>query len=298
MSVFCHGNTSEAESRRLVDEAARVLGAAPLNLSQLPAPRLLQLPENVEVILRLHPTLYSPSQLKLFNADEPNSAVEVTLQGELDRRPQTLIVELLCHILANPAFEQLRTKEQLGYIVSLGMRHDLGVCGLRVLVQSSYDPVHLDTRIEAFLESVPTLLGDMTDEAFDNHKDALITAKKEAPKTLRDETGVYWHEIAASTYDFHRDAKDVEICSTLTKQMLLDYWHAIFDVSSPRRRKLSAQMFAGSAELPPRQPTGVGGRKVHYVDGFDAAVEYKRTLAAFPCAPRCDQEGNTSSGWS
>ena len=32
-------------------------------------------------------------------------------------------------------YEQLRTKEQLGYIANLGMRYDLGVCGIRVIVQ-------------------------------------------------------------------------------------------------------------------------------------------------------------------
>jgi secreted Zn-dependent insulinase-like peptidase len=299
VNVFCHGNTSTAQAKEMIEEAAKALGSAPLNLSQLPAPRLLQLPENVEVVLRLHPSLYTPEQLSLFNADEPNSAVEVSLQAELDARPQTLIVELLCHILANPAFEQLRTKEQLGYIVQLGMRHDLGVVGLRVIAQSSYDPVHLDERIEAFLGTVPTLLAELSDEAFGNHKEALITAKKEAPKTLRDESGVYWHEIATSTYDFHRDAKDVQECEKLTKQMLLDYWHRMFDAkTSTCRRKLSAQMYAGSLELPPRLASGVGGRKVHYVDGFDAVCEYKRSLAAFPCAPRCDKDGNLLSGWA
>ena len=70
MSVFMHGNASEATSLSLIADAAATLGALPLRLSQLPAPRVLQLPEGVEVMLRLHPSLCSPEHLAMTNKDE------------------------------------------------------------------------------------------------------------------------------------------------------------------------------------------------------------------------------------
>ena len=41
VNVFCHGNTSTAQAKEMIEEAAKALGSAPLNLSQLPAPQRL-----------------------------------------------------------------------------------------------------------------------------------------------------------------------------------------------------------------------------------------------------------------
>jgi len=290
MSVLCHGNTDAEQAAELIESSARILGSKPLNLSQLPTPRLLRLPDNVEVIYRIHPSLFEPHHAALMNTEERNSAIELTLQADLEKRPDSMLVELLAQMLALPAYERLRTTEQLGYIVNLGMRNDLGVAGLRVIVQSaSHHPAQLDERIEAFLAGVPQLLADMSDDAFANHKSALLTAKLEKPKTLRHEAAIYWGEIAQATYDFRRDAADAECIRGLTQQDTIAYWEKMFDAKAPGRRKLSAQNFAAHhTPLPPRLEAGVGGRAVRYVDGLTEALEFKRTLAAFPAPPRLD----------
>ena len=98
----------------------------------------------------------------------------------------------------------MRTNEQLGYIVNLGHRYDLGVVGLRVIVQSaSKHAAQLDERIEAFLATVPALLGGLSASEFNNHRESLLTAKLEQPKTLRHESGLYWNEISQVT--LHRN---------------------------------------------------------------------------------------------
>ena len=105
MSVLSHGNTSEEHALQLIDDAATTLGSRPLGLSQLPTPRLLQLPADVEVICRLHPSLFKEHHLPLLNADERNSGLELTLQAALEERPDSLCVEMLAQILSHPAYE-------------------------------------------------------------------------------------------------------------------------------------------------------------------------------------------------
>jgi len=51
-----------------------------------------------------------------------------------------------------PCYNQLRTNEQLGYIVASQVRRSNGTQGLKVLVQSNSHPSHVDSRIHAFLE--------------------------------------------------------------------------------------------------------------------------------------------------
>lgn len=159
-----------------------------------------------------------------------------------------------------------------------------------MIVQSaSHDAAYLDERIEAFFATVPERLSALTPAEFANHRDAALKAKLEAPKTLREETHVYWQEIAQGTYDFQRDAADAKVVEQVTQQDVIGYWAKTFDASATGRRKLSTQVYAAHHTLPARQTKGVNGRRVHYVDGLDAVLEYKRTLAAFPAAPRSDR---------
>ena len=83
------------------------------------------------------------------------------------------MVQLCTQFLQEPTFDQLRTKEQLGYVVHVGARFDNGVVGLRLLVQSAaHAPPHLDARIDAFLNGVPALLEGMSPAEFAAHKQA------------------------------------------------------------------------------------------------------------------------------
>jgi len=285
MSVLCHGNTDEAQALRLVNEAATALGSRALSLSQLPKPRCLKLPSDVEVVLRWHPSLFSAHHLPLLNADERNSAIELTLQAGLDERPASMYVELLAQILQHPAYERLRTSEQLGYIVNLAQRNDLGVLGLRVIVQSAaHDAAYLDERVEAFFATVPELLKGLSPKEFANHKDAVLKSKLEAPKTLSQESRIYWHEIAQGTYDFQRDAADAKVIEQVTQQDVVGYWASVFDATAVGRRKLSTHVVAAHLSLPSKLTKGVNGRSVHYIDGLDAVIAYKHTLGAFPAA--------------
>jgi len=123
LRALCHGNTSAAEASAIIDAAATALGGHPLSRSQIPTPRLLQLPSGVEVHLRLHPSLYTEQEAAMLNANETNAAVELMLQAGPDEQPRTAVVELLASLLEGPAYDRLRTTEQLGYFVNLSARY-------------------------------------------------------------------------------------------------------------------------------------------------------------------------------
>ena len=287
MQVLSHGNTSASQALELVETAAAALGGAPLGQSQLPAPRLLQLPADVDVVLRYHRSLFAPHHQPLFNEDERNSATVLILQAGVDVRPNNLYLQLLAQILNHPCFEQLRTVEQLGYIVSLGCAFDFGVLDLRVIVQSSsHDPDAIDDRVEAFFAGVPALLRGMPASEFQTNKDTIIKEKLEPPKTLRQELRGYWHEIHNGSLDFQHERDDAKVLEGITMADVIDFWEQTFDSKAVGRRKLTSQFWAAHHTLPAKRASGVNGRIMHYVDGVDEAVEYKRTLMAYPCAPR------------
>lgn len=53
--------------------------------------------------------------------------------------------------LQEQAFDVMRTKQQLGYIVWSGARNACGTHGLRMIIQGGRHPRHVESRMEAFL---------------------------------------------------------------------------------------------------------------------------------------------------
>ena len=87
--------------------------------------------------------------------DNINSAIQLSIQlnSLIDVQCGTLAL-LFNQIVADHFFDQLRTKEQLGYIVSHRYKEDAGSYSLTFLVQSTRDPTYLYSRIELFLDNI------------------------------------------------------------------------------------------------------------------------------------------------
>ena len=113
---------------------------------------------------------------------------------------------MLTQILSEPAFDILRTKEQLGYVVGANMWTTPGdnMVGLRIVVQSERGPVYLEGRVEAFLDHMKGVLEFMTDEQFAEQKNGLERKWREVPKNLKEEASGFWSQIDSSYLDFLR----------------------------------------------------------------------------------------------
>lgn len=46
----------------------------------------------------------------------------------------------------------LRTQEQLGYIVTIGVRKFQGIAGIHIIVQSEYHPQYVEQRVNNFMK--------------------------------------------------------------------------------------------------------------------------------------------------
>lgn len=64
--------------------------------------------------------------------------MHVLLQIGLQSTADTVRRDLLVQLMQEPAFDSLRTKQQLGYIVHTGGRDPAGTLGLRFIVQGAH----------------------------------------------------------------------------------------------------------------------------------------------------------------
>ena len=106
--------------------------------------------------------------------------------------------------MSEPAFNVLRTKEQLGYLVSATEWSSVGSIGLKVVVQSQKSPRYTETRVDAFLTAMRPVLEQMPAEVFEQHKHSLIVKWTERLKNLADETDRFWANIDNGYLDFMR----------------------------------------------------------------------------------------------
>lgn len=120
-----------------------------------------------------------------------------------DRRLRAKVL-LFSKLAEEPCFHQLRTTEQLGYVVFSGIRLNNAWLGYHILVQSEYHPRYLEGRIESFLDGLGNLIDGMTEVTFGELKDSLIKTCSERLKNLNEECERFHAHILNGTYDFER----------------------------------------------------------------------------------------------
>lgn len=224
-----HGNLDTEDAKRLQDTLERVVSPRALAPGEHSDRRTLILPENS----------LSVWELPVKNPAEPNSCVVYWMYtGDVTDPVARARLALLGQIVHEPAFNTLRTKEQLGYVAMAQATST----GLRVLVQSERDPVYVETRIESFLTGLKDIIEKMSDEEFDRHRQALIDKKEEQPKNLGEESRRFWSRISDKYYEFGKRATDIAQLRKTTKDDVLNLYLSSIDPASPARRKLAVHL--------------------------------------------------------
>lgn len=139
------------------------------------------------------------------NPQEQNNSISYCCQfGVRSDDALRPMLSLLVHLIHEPAFDQLRTQEQLGYVVSTSTSVAASAMALGIKIQSTRAPWFLEERVEAFLEQFRDTLAGMSQEDFEAKKDGLIVKLLERPKNLYEETNWFWRQIREGYYDFLR----------------------------------------------------------------------------------------------
>ena len=168
-----------------------------------------------------------------------NNAILSYYQFKLQDTEENVRVELLANIFSEKFFYNLRTEEQLGYIVFLQIKRYLGVQGIYFFIQSGYKPQYLDDRIDNFLKWGSGYLANLTDEEFKTYKESLRVLKCEKPKKLINKSHEYWSEIMLNFYNFDKRTIEVEALKNVTKQDMIDTFNEYFVLN---KRKLSLRI--------------------------------------------------------
>ncbi|WP_262500808.1 insulinase family protein [Pseudohalioglobus sediminis] len=165
------------------------------------------------------------------------------LQGAGDSWQDRAATALTAQVMKSGFFQQLRTEQQLGYIVSAFAWPQLDVPGLVMLVQS---PVANTAELALAMDEFMRQLESSVDaEQFQRHQQALVNEILRPHKNMWERAEFYWQSIAKKQFAFDgRETLAGEV-EALSREQWLDYYRRVF-LDNRRSLQVAAPGQAGA----------------------------------------------------
>ena len=128
---------------------------------------------------------------------------------------------MLRSLLSQPAFAELRTKKQLGYVVSLSAsgygRYPGNVRGILIRILSNrFTPPEMELEVSRFLDNQQQELSkNLTAEELNHRIAAIVKSLQDPPTSYAEEAGEFWDAIVSNT-PFHWTQLVIEQLQLLT----------------------------------------------------------------------------------
>ncbi|KAF2220544.1 Metalloenzyme, LuxS/M16 peptidase-like protein [Elsinoe ampelina] len=260
IEILAHGNLYREDALRLTDIVESTLHGKVLPPSQWPIRRSLLVPQGSNYVYKR--TLKDPANV--------NHCIDYILFTNLNSDRTTRAKLLLFAQMADePVFDTLRSKEQLGYVVSSSTIALATVSGWRVLIQSERTPEYLEKRIDIFLTKFGDTIREMKQEDFDSFKIALINKRLEKLKNLNQETARFWHHITNEVFDFELVHRDVEEIEKLTKEDLTQFFDTFISPASDKRARAAVHLLAQTSSEELAEKTDPAEKTAKVNDALD-----------------------------
>lgn len=232
LTCLAHGDISKDSAQRIAALLAPALSVKALALEQAPLPSVTALPNQLDFTEMRSPPLV---------ADESNSLVMLVYQLEPKDCPadkklcatalrQAAAMLLLQEVIGQKAFNQLRTKESLGYVVWAWVQPSpvekaggSTVWSLRLLVQSgvksaSYVRERMTKFMDGFMDECSGKAEGLADADIELGKQGLTAMLMKRPDTLGDEASRIWAEVLNRRGDWSRPWELAEVVPTLSRK--------------------------------------------------------------------------------
>merc|ERR1711871_136941 len=197
-----------------------------------------------------------------------------------------LMVYLLGEILERPFFFELRTQQQLGYIVGSGTSFVKAIPSLVFTVQSAVvDGDELCNRIESWLSNDAIQeIEKLNDKEFKDTKDAIIRQNNQPDRTLYGQVNRFYGEIYRGYFEsntdlnFDRRLEENKFLNSVTKQQLIDFAKKLLLPQGELRRLMVSQVTAQTIS-PDRLPISDNDnqKNIKYIEIEDPKV-FKKSL--------------------
>lgn len=201
-----HGNWSQAKVRESLD-----ILLAEMNSRSLPEEDKYK--EVVEVL--------DAGELIRFSKKvaDNNNALYYSLQVGERTLQNSAKVSLVSSIIKSDFYTQMRTNQQLGYVVwSFNGRMEDRLFFKFIIQSSTYGPFELQKRVEAWMNQSSKLFDGLSDEEFEKHRQGLIVSLEKKADSISEKAGDYYYAATEEdgNFDYRKDM--VKAVKSISKQ--------------------------------------------------------------------------------
>jgi insulysin len=275
--ALIQGNFDEATALSIIDSIDEVLPFSPISSDDMP-PQLEALPLPQSEAGELPPRLLIAEP----NPSNGNSVAYVMIQSLGTSEKDHVVLELVGAIVTEPFYNELRTKQQLGYIVSSGVRAIGTTRTLGFIVQSSIVTAdRLTVEILSFLDTVEKdLLQPLSNGDIAVYAKSGIDRKTEPDKDLSVEVMRNWGEIASGRIQFNRLQAEARALLDVTKDDILQLWNKVYSGTGRRAlvTEIVPQVGVAASELPATSARYSSSRleQENLILGIDDIEQFRR----------------------
>ena len=246
VEILAQGNLSKEAIRTLCDEVFTCeKGQFTLDSSAHVEQLVVKLPQGVPTVLYQAPR----------NPSEPSVCVELYYQIGPINHAHAVQLDLLEQILYEPFFDNLRTKQQLGYSVSCSARCTFGVLGfIFSVVSSSYTVAEVQKAILGYVAGIPRYLKTLPKDEFVDHVESLCNEKMQPPSSLLEAFSDNMYCVADRRYDFDVRAEELALLSAISRESLSNFAAQTFNIDKRRLMSVQASLEAKPSLLEDMKP--------------------------------------------
>ena len=184
-------------------------------------------------------------------------------------------------MFSEPLFSELRTKDQLGYIVSFsqtnyGRYPDMQRGFLVKVLSKKFDPVYCESRLNAFLLKHYDFINlELTQANVTSIGENIIQSLIEPPKSYLEEASTYYDAIINDKPWNIAEIVSEEI-KTITLQDVREYCNTYLFNKYETRRSLSIMLFGGVNTINTTAATGTADINTESEKAFNYIVKEKQ----------------------
>ncbi|CAM3468928.1 insulinase family protein [Parendozoicomonas haliclonae] len=213
--MLISGNASSKQRDRMIATVAPLASSnAPIPKPILPGYVPAQPAENI-------------CSVSYINADAAVLVTNTALDKDLKTRAT---YSLLASVLESPFYAQLRTQEQLGYLVGAFSSETQHYPSMSFIIQAPDNtPEFVGERIQTFLSGFKTTLAELPDEQLNTLKEATTAEILSPEKTMSGQAFKFWNDLDGGFIDFNQTELLAKAIQSINKQDLQKLFETIAD---------------------------------------------------------------------
>ncbi len=246
ISGLVHGNWTADKAR----ESLKILLDA---IQSEPLPEKDRYQELVEVLEPGEKILFSKKIL------DNNNAVYYGLQiGSKDLK-NVALASLAASIVEGDFYTQMRTNQQLGYIVWSFQNRVEDRLFFKLIIQSAtYGPFELKKRIEEWMSQSHQLFDSLSDEEFEKHRKSLLVSLNKKGDSIAEVSAELYFLATEEEGDFNYKKKLIDVVKNIKKEDVVKAGKRIFQDNLTSRVVLLMRSRSNSDAVPEGVATTLG----------------------------------------